>query len=99
MQSDKPRQPNRAWRNDAKPKERKSEAQRAWRREPTPTKTRPGLSRRAKLATVGLLILGLVGLTIWWIWFIRPVKPVYVVLIGTDYYDNLAIPHNAYGMN
>src|SRR5262249_29546797 len=79
----------------------KNEAQKAWRRESTPStkKARPGLSRRSKLAMVGLLILAVVGGTIWWIFRIKPIKPVYVVLINAGYEDNLAIPANVHGVN
>jgi Mg-chelatase subunit ChlD len=97
---EKPQQPNRAWRSDAKPAPRRNEAQKAWRREPTLSKTGTGgISRRTRLALVGALILGVVGATIWWIFFLRPAKPVYLVLIGEGYEENLAVPHNLYGLN
>ena len=57
------------------------------------------IPRGAKLF-VALLLLGLLSggvyLVIeWW----RPVRPVAFVLLGSSYYENLAIPHNLAGWN
>jgi hypothetical protein len=42
------------------------------------------------------LVVGGIALLIWMIW---PLKPVSVVLVGTRYDDQLAVPHNMYGYN
>jgi hypothetical protein len=98
MPADPSRPPNRAWRNDAKPSERKNEAQKAWRREPAaPGPKRTGLSKRAKLGMVGLASLALVGGIIWVIWWLWPIKPVFVVIISDSYAENLPVPPNVAG--
>src|SRR5271166_6326919 len=100
MPPDQSQPQNRGWRNNAKPGDRKSEAQKAWRKErvvPSAAGKRP-MSRKAKLALVALLIMGVGGGIVWLIFLISPVKPVYLVLIGAGYETNLAIPHNVYGM-
>jgi hypothetical protein len=68
---------------------------------PSTAAKRP-MSRKAKMAAVGGLFMAVVGGIVWWIvWWIfsiSPAKPVYFVLIGAGYEKNLAIPHNAYGL-
>jgi Mg-chelatase subunit ChlD len=100
MAAELPPSKKRSWKDSAKPgTERKNEAQKAWRREATaPPKGKRPWSRRSKLGLLGLLFLGVVGVIVAVILWIRPPKPVYLVLIGAGYEENLAIPHNVYGM-
>jgi hypothetical protein len=100
MPADPSRPQRPSWRDQAKAGDRKVEAQKAWRKEPAVpagTPKRP-IARKAKLAGVFLAMAAVVGgiiAVILWLW---PAKPIYVVLIGAGYEQNLAIPHNVYGM-
>jgi hypothetical protein len=100
MPADQSQPQSRGWRKDVTPGARKSEAQKAWRKEaaaPAADGKRP-MSRKAKLAGVAVLFMAVVGGLVWWIMRISPAKPVYYVLIGAGYEQNLAIPHNVYGL-
>ena len=101
MPPDQSRPKGPSWKQSAKPVERKNEHQKAWRREkaPDPTSVKKGMTRRSKLGLVGLSILAVVGVIIFFIWMILPPKPVYLALVGSGYEENLAIPHNVYGVH
>jgi serine/threonine-protein kinase len=65
-----------------------------------PTSKPPYRLRRAYWLP-GLIALAMVGLgaALWlaW-WFLSPPKTTHLVLVGAGYEDNLAVPHNVYGM-
>jgi hypothetical protein len=88
-----------SWRKGVKPAERKQEALPQWRREQQDQAgPADGKRRRAlKIGTgvVGIMagIAGLIGLVL----LLRPVSPVHLILAGSGYEHNLAVPHNAYG--
>jgi hypothetical protein len=88
-----------SWRDGGKPGERKEEALRSWQRDRDPTKERGGrLSRRAKLIiAITAILASMAGIVILIALLLWP-TPSFVVLIGADYADNLAVPHNAYGL-
>jgi hypothetical protein len=39
------------------------------------------------------------GLLVWVVLWLRPIRPITLALAGSGYQRNLALPHNAYGMN
>lgn len=54
---------------------------------------------RTELAAAWLSLLGLAGFLIWASTWLRPPHATSLVLIGASYADNLAVPHNVYGMD
>ena len=55
------------------------------------------MGRWAKLALGGGALVGAAGLLIALILYLWPPAPVDLVLIGSGYQNNLAVPHNAHG--
>src|SRR3954469_6549340 len=58
---------------------------------------RPPGSRSIRLFAGVVSFVVCLGAVVWLIWMINPPKPAAGVLIGADYANNLAIPHNALG--
>jgi hypothetical protein len=97
--SSPPPPPRRGWRPGTS-KDRSNEAQHKWRqRAAQPVKEKRPWSKRSKfLFRAGLLgaVIGLIVVVILWLW---PPKRIALVLVGAGYEENLALPHNVYGMN
>ncbi len=96
MPNDPKGSPKRGWRvgggsDDAAPGWRKKTAA------ATTTPARRKLSRKTVFGVALALFLGTVGLFIWVATKFRPPSPSYLVLVGADYADNLAVPHNLDG--
>src|SRR6266849_3133903 len=100
MPIDPSRPPKPSWRDPVKPNDRKPQAQRDWRKEPAttkPTGKRWTRKRRFALAFIAFLLCGIGLIAVIAMWH-QP-KGAALVLLGAGYENNLAIPHNAYGMN
>ncbi len=67
-----------------------------WTKEPPPPRHK---LCRGQLALAWLSLIGLACMLIWASTWLRPPHRVSMVLIGASYADNLAVPHNVYGMN
>jgi hypothetical protein len=97
MPSNKPNQPNRAWKNQAgaAPANR---GRRAWQgASAKPVGERKPWSRKAKVRiALGLLVVVVAGLIVL-AYMLRWRRPACLVLVGASYDTNLAIPHNVFG--
>src|SRR5262245_4310961 len=69
-----------------------------WRRAPADAGRQRAIPwRQLKLALALAAFGGCAGLLVWVSTWLRPVPPVGLVLVGADYADNLALPHNVFG--
>jgi hypothetical protein len=102
MPHDPPGRQPPAWRNQGQGGggERKEGAKPAWRKDkPTAAAPKRRWSRRTQFGIAGGLFLLLVGAVAALIWMLNPPKPACLVVVGSGYEDNLALPHNFYGWN
>jgi serine/threonine protein kinase len=95
--ADKPVVQEKAWRKPARLFQWPSATPPVWLRMPP----RLLLHLASKqLVVLFLLMVVLCGFALWWMFAVGDGhKPVQLVLIGEGYEENLAIPHNLYGMN
>jgi hypothetical protein len=97
MPGDPSRGQSPAWRNQGGPGERKKGAQPAWRKDQeAPHKSRR-LSRPTKFGIVLGLCVVLVGGLVWLLLMLWPPSSAALVVVGSGYEENLAVPHNVYG--
>lgn len=98
--SNDPRRPkNQGWRAAGKPADRQRDAaQPQWKKTKTAVVT---TGRRSRKTKIGLAFLGLVGFTaalVWTLLYIYPAQPASLLLVGSGYEDNLAVPVNVTGV-
>jgi hypothetical protein len=91
-------QPNRAWRQQASSSPVVGGGKRAWQQGGAQAATtKKPWSKKAKLGfSLGALavVLGGIGFLLW---LLQPIKPACLILIGSDYAEDLAVPPNVYG--
>ncbi len=75
----------------------KGEGPRAWQNRATERPARVWFSRTMQRLSVAVMLLGLIGGFVFWLIYIRPQPQTSLVLMGSSYDVNLAVPHNAYG--
>jgi von Willebrand factor type A domain len=96
MPNNNPRTPKSSWRGNQAASPRSSAGQPAWKAEKG-AGARPRLSKGMKITIVlSLFLLVTAGGVIVYLWW-RPIDPFRLVLVGADYEDNLAAPHNVHG--
>src|SRR5260370_25327929 len=99
MPADQPSGPNRAWKDQVSPPD-KAKGKRPWQKAPDKrTGPKGPWSNKTKLVIATGAVSAIVGLIIGVALYFKPPKPACLVLVGNGYEFNLAIPHNAYGMN
>ncbi|HYT93224.1 MAG TPA: hypothetical protein VEL76_31185, partial [Gemmataceae bacterium] len=98
MADDKPRPPQRAWRDAVNPTGHAAKGGPAWKGGVDDTKGgKQPWSKNARLALAACLFGGVVAVTVIVILWLWPLKPPLLVVLSAGYETNLAIPQNAPG--
>jgi hypothetical protein len=99
MSSDPRRQQTPGWKGAGKPAGRKGDAQPQWKKESGPAPVRGRWSKKSKFGVALLCFLVISAALVWAFTWIIPPKPACLVLVGSGYEDNLAVPANVAGWN
>src|SRR5947209_1535312 len=98
MPADQPRGPNRAWKNQAAGPAAAGTGKRAWQKAPdAATGPQRPWSKKSKLGLATFAVSAIIALMIGVVLYLRPAKPACLVLIGTGFEEEMAVPHNVYG--
>jgi hypothetical protein len=90
-----------SWKTTQRASGRRRTAAPRWRRGGDSPTTGP-VTRRSLAVRAALTVAAAAALVVAFVWvvlWLRPLRPAALVLAGAGYQENLAIPHNAYGLN